>query len=216
MKNCGFSDLRIVNPQKYKKDEAYKMACFAKDIVDKMEFYPTLLMALADISTSVAFARRVSKTRAPYYYLDEISKELVKRNKKGRMAFVFGRETDGLTNDEIHQCDLRVSIPTCEPNGSLNLAQAVLLACYEIFKKSSSAKREKKEFFVAQSEMRPMIADFDKLMFEIGYDDRDEGQLRGKITAAFKDICCRAGLKEKEVNMFYGIWASVREVIKKG
>lgn len=215
MKNCGMEELRIVNPKKYKKDEAHKMACFAKDIIDKMDVYPTLPDALSDISTSVAFARRVSKDRAPYYYLNEISDELAKRNKKGKMAFVFGRETDGMTNEEIHQCDLRVAIPTCEPHGSLNLAQAVLLACYEMFRKSGSAKREKAEFFVTQAEMRPMIVDFDKLMSEIGYDDRDEGQLRKKITGAFKDICGRAGLKNKEVNMFRGIWAKVREVMKK-
>ena len=211
MANCGIYDLRLVNPVKYKKEEALRMACFAKDIVNNLKTFPILESALADASCSAAFTRRVSKDRAPYYYLKEAVPILLRRLAKGRLALVFGRETDGLTNDEIYQCDWRVSIPTSEPDGSLNLAQAVLIACYELFKKTPGAEREKKEFFAPHSETSVVIRDFDKLMFEIGYDDQDSGKLRQKIVRAFKDITGRAGIKPKEINMFLGIWAQIRK-----
>lgn len=213
MANCGARDLRLINPLKYKKEEALRMACFAKNIVNNLKIFPSLESAMADISCSAAFTRRVSKDRAPYYYLKEAVPILTRRLAKGCLALVFGRETDGLTNDEIYQCDYRVSIPMSEPDGSLNIAQAVLIACYELFKKTPGAKREKKGFFAPGSQIMPIVKDFDKLMFEIGYDDRDKGKLRQKIVRSFKDIIGRAGLKPKEVNMFLGIWAQVRKVM---
>ncbi|MBI2341796.1 MAG: RNA methyltransferase [Deltaproteobacteria bacterium] len=214
MKNCGINKLKLVNPVKYNQTEAYRMACFAKDVVDGAGFFTDLKDALADETCSVAFTRRLSKTRKPHYELEEIAPVLAKRVKKGRVALVFGREDDGLTNDELYQCDFRVHIPTFEPYGSLNLAQAVLIACYEIFRKSYNLKLDKADMFVDQKELRPMLASLDDMLIKIGYDD-DGGKLRKKIMQAFKEICGRSGLRRKDVNMFLGIWSRVRKSIVK-
>ncbi len=220
MKNCGIMRLKLVAPVNFNKKEALHMACFAKDTVEKAEFYDTLEDALSDETCSAALTRRVSKTRAPFYELKKIGLKLVQRAEEGSLALVFGRETDGLTNEEICQCDYRVSIPTYEPHGSLNLAQAVLLTCYEIFMRAGHAKitRHVKKLdadeFVTQKEMRPMLTRMDETLNLIGYDDRDGGDLRRKILLAFKDIVGRGGLRKKDVNMFDGIWAQIRESIR--
>jgi TrmH family RNA methyltransferase len=214
MKNCGMNRLKLVNPVNYKQAEAYRMACFAKDVVDSAEFFTDLKDALADEACSVAFTRRLSKTRKPHYELEKIAPVLAGRVKKGNVTLVFGREDDGLTNDELYQCDFRVHIPTFEPHGSLNLAQAVLIACYEIFRKNYNLKLDKTDMFVDQKELRPVLASLDEMLIKIGYDD-DGGRLRKKIMQAFKEICGRGGLRRKDVNMFLGIWSRVRKAIVK-
>jgi tRNA/rRNA methyltransferase len=47
------------------------------------------------------------------------------------LFFVFGPESDGLTNEEVDRCDWVVTIPSSEGYRSLNLAQAVNVFCYE-------------------------------------------------------------------------------------
>lgn len=227
MKNCGITRLKLVDPIKFKPNDTYMMAVGAKDIVDSALHFKNLTDALKNETCSAAFSRRMTKDRIPYYSLSEITSTLIKRAKKGTLALVFGSEADGLTREDLYQCDFRVYIPTSESFGSLNLAQAVILACYELFKKrgqadfcsgrACSADHDKASFtatfFVDQKTIKPMLNDLEKLLSEIGYDSKHEGKLCKKIIQAFKEICGRAGLRKKDVNMFLGIFSQVRKNI---
>ena len=51
----------------------------------------------------------------------------------GKVALVFGREDKGLSNEELALSTQIVTIPTTDEYKSLNLAQAVMVCCYEIF-----------------------------------------------------------------------------------
>jgi len=215
MKNCGVTRLKLVSPVDYKPDKAYMMACSAKDVVDGAHIFETLKDALEDESCSVAFSRRMTRTRAPYYPLEEILPELSKRAGKGRIAFVFGREADGLTKEELYECDYRVFIRTSKKFGSLNLAQAVLLACHYFFMSTDADKEPSTGFFAVNKETAPMFDDFANLLVEIGYNHAGDVKLRKKIVQAFKETCGRAGLRRKDVNMFRGIWAQIRQAIHK-
>lgn len=215
MKNFDITHLRLVAPVEFKQNQAYMMAVGAKDIVDNAERFQKLSDALKDISCSVAFSRRMTKERAPFYSLDEISMKLAERAQNGRLGLVFGREADGLTREELYQCDFRTYIPTSASFGSLNLAQAVLIACQEIFKRSADSKITTENFFEDQRTVGPMLNDLEKLLFEIGYNRRGDTKLREKIIQAFKEICGRAGLRKKDVNMFLGIWSQIRKNLPK-
>lgn len=214
MKNFGITRLRLVDPVAFKPSQAYMMAVGAKDLVDGAEHFKKLSDALRDITCSVAFSRRMTKERAPYYSLEDTSDTIMKRASKGRIALVFGSEADGLTRDELYQCDFRVYIETSESFGSLNLAQAVLLACHELFKKRGQAAfpfPKNEEFFADKKTVKPMLIDLEKLLVEIGYDSKSDTKLRKKIVQAFTEICGRAGLRPKDVNMFLGIWSQIRK-----
>lgn len=215
MKNCGITRLKIVAPENYQQKQALMMACGAKDLVNNAHFFDTLPKALADESCSVAFSRRMTMERAPFYSLEEVVPTICKRSSAANCALVFGSEADGLTCEELYQCDYRVYIPTSESFGSMNLAQAVLIACYEFFRASKEYKVEENEFFADQKTIKPMLIDFTKLLVEIGYNYPGDAKLRKKIVQAFKEICGRAGLRPKDVNMFLGIWGQVRKAIGK-
>jgi TrmH family RNA methyltransferase len=49
------------------------------------------------------------------------------------VALVFGREDNGLANDEVARCTHLIRIPTGTDYVSINLAQAVMICCYELF-----------------------------------------------------------------------------------
>jgi tRNA/rRNA methyltransferase len=48
-----------------------------------------------------------------------------------RVAFVFGSERFGMSNEDVYRCHVCLSIPTLAEYGSLNLAQAVQLLAYD-------------------------------------------------------------------------------------
>jgi tRNA/rRNA methyltransferase len=134
MKNMGLFDLRLVNPCPVDHPEAVKFAVSAKDMLGKAALFPTLAAALADVPISVATTRRHGKYRQEIFMPDEIADKILADGGVNGAAIVFGRDDSGLTTDEVALCRWQATIPTGNEFGSLNLAQAVLIFCYELFK----------------------------------------------------------------------------------
>ncbi|WP_017980972.1 TrmJ/YjtD family RNA methyltransferase [Methanocaldococcus villosus] len=134
MKNFDFEELRIVGSKEIVNNEAYMMAMHAKDILDRAKFYKTFDDAIKDldfiIATSGARGGDRNLKRVPI-----TPKELAKKilEIKGKIGIVFGREDDGLRNEEIDKCDLLVSIPTSQKYPIMNLSHAVAVILYEIY-----------------------------------------------------------------------------------
>lgn len=219
MKNCGITDLRLVNPVPFKTRAALKWACNADDVLKKAKIYPTLDKALRDASFIVGLSRRPGKLRPPSMTQEKIVAKIRSRAAKGRVALVFGREADGLARSELEQCEIIWAIPTSDQYPSLNLAQAVLIACHQIFEKleARSKKREveENEVFVPRKRYQPALKAMERALKILGYDDEDGGVLREKILGIFSSLFGRGGLRQKDVNMFLGLSARIGERITK-
>jgi TrmH family RNA methyltransferase len=235
MMNCGVTDLRLVNPVPFKTKGAAKWAVSAHDILQHAKVFSMLDEALADASLVVGLSRREGKLRPPQFSSEKIVMKICSRMNRGRVALVFGREDDGLIREELDQCDLVWTIPTSKSYPSLNLAQAVLLACHEIFKKQGSpstklraGKEAKKqrirrhgsetgnetEVFVSRRQLAPVLERIDHALHLLGYDNQGGGNLRQKIVHALSDLFGRGGLRHKDVNMFLGLMARIEERVK--
>ncbi|CAB3288765.1 tRNA (cytidine-2'-O-)-methyltransferase TrmJ [Methanocaldococcus lauensis] len=136
MMNFDFEDLRIVGNRNIINDEAYMMAVHAKEILDNAKFYESFDEAIKDldfvIATSGARGGDRNLKRVPITP-KELSDKIL--NIKGNIGIVFGREDDGLRNEEIDKCDLLVSIPTSKKYPIMNLSHAVAVILYEIYTK---------------------------------------------------------------------------------
>ncbi len=109
--------------------DSYRTAHNAAMILDNAKIFKTLSEALADCQFSVAFSRRVFNSVLPHVMLPELPEKLPVN--EGKIALVFGRESKGLLLEEVNLCALVSEIPV--PGlMSLNLAQAVSVACYEL------------------------------------------------------------------------------------
>jgi tRNA/rRNA methyltransferase len=136
MKNLGFSQLRLVAPRdssniNYLKTRSYITACHATDIVDRLVIFDTLESAISDLNDTVGFTNRKGRLRGSGIYLPEWCIEYCNSNYP-RIGLIFGREDNGLSLDELALCRLEVEIPTFSDYNSFNLAQAVLLALYQL------------------------------------------------------------------------------------
>ena len=132
MKNMGLRELVLVNPAPMDLERTQIAAHHAEDMIESTRTCATLDEALAGARESYGFsARRRTQTWASLDMEDAVHRSLAIARGGGHIAFVFGREQTGLTNRELEMCTCQVHIDTAEYS-SLNLAQAVLLACYAL------------------------------------------------------------------------------------
>jgi tRNA/rRNA methyltransferase len=138
MKVMGLSDLTLVSPQaNHLSAEAIAMASHADDILRNARVVETLAQALKDSHLQFALSARTRYYSPPLVYLNDICVFLMKTSShiadpSSSIAFVFGPERTGLTNEDVMQCSHLLNIHTNPDYASLNLAQAVQLVSYEL------------------------------------------------------------------------------------
>ena len=140
MKNMGVSRLRLVNAVEFDPWRLEGIAHDTHDVIQQIETFTGLEAALADCVRVAGFtARRRAATR-PVATPRECADELLGFAADGPVALLFGREDHGLSNEALDRAHLVVTIPTTE-HASLNLAQAVLVALYELHLAAADATR---------------------------------------------------------------------------
>jgi len=132
MKVMGFEDLVLVAPRwpdVQQHAEAHAMASGATDVLERARVVATLTEALDGITYACATAMTPRDFGPPARAPRELFAELAPQ--AHRVAFVFGSERFGMSNDDVYRCHVALSIPTMPDYGSLNLAQAVQLLAYD-------------------------------------------------------------------------------------
>lgn len=215
MKNFGISDLRLIAPAAHLSKESLDWAVDAGDILDSARIYRDLAGALSDVSFSVAFTRRLGRTRRRHLTLADAAPLVADKSLSGGATLVFGREDAGLTNDEIGRCDVVVEIPTSHDLPSINLAQSVILACYETAKHMGLHTRDSdgrtvEESFVPREEIAPIIIKLEDMLASLGYENEPDRPLRARIVDQFEKLFGRAGLTRRDVAMFEGLIGRIR------
>jgi tRNA/rRNA methyltransferase len=139
MANFGLGRLRLVKPRcAWPSREAVIMASGADRVLDGAVLFETLEDAIADCTFVLAATARTHDQAKPVVGADEAAREAAPRIAAGEtVAYVFGRERNGLEMAEIGLADRIVTLPVNAAFASLNLAQAVVILSYEWFKLAS-------------------------------------------------------------------------------
>lgn len=141
MANFGLDELVVVNPRDgWPSEKARILASGASAIVDGARLAADLKAGLAPFDWVCATTARQREMVKPVLSPEEAAREMRRRLSAGqRCAILFGRERNGLTSDEVADCDAVVMIPVNSSFASLNLAQAVLILGYEWLKQTGEA-----------------------------------------------------------------------------
>lgn len=132
LKTMGFTGLWLVNPCELA-PEAWWVAHESGELLDQARHFPDLASALAEVDFSIATGARRRLDKDDYLLPQECRSAIAgKAASIGRAALVFGRESSGLTGEEVALCDAASRIPMAVEQPSLNLAQAVMLYAWEL------------------------------------------------------------------------------------
>lgn len=204
MANMGLSRLNLVNPRCGINQQSYNMATVGADILRRAALFPSLREALSGavyVLGTTARCRRWRDSLGPL----QAARKALEQARSGRVAIVFGPEDMGLSNDELELCNEVVTIPTAPDASSLNISQAVLLICYELFSSSEepgdlSGCRE----IPASVEMTEAMYDhMRESLLNIGYLNP---QKPDHTMGIIRRILTRAGLSASESRMLRGMF----------
>jgi tRNA/rRNA methyltransferase len=131
MKTMGFDLLRLVNPCEFKTGRARWVAHASTEILENAEVFDSLQEALNDMDFVIGATAKTRSVKGDHHPAASIPGMLkAKQNSVSKVAVVFGREESGLTNEELHLCDISTFVPMHTDYPSLNLSQAVMLYAY--------------------------------------------------------------------------------------
>jgi len=167
--NMGIKQLVVVDPRDCDLTRVLRMAThFAADIVENMEIHADLEAALAPFQYIVGTTARVGSQRPTLPNPRELAQRLIPLSQNNRIALVFGPEDTGLTNAELGLCQTVVTIPTAD-FASLNLAQAMMVLCYEVFAASRSDMTRFTPRLASRQELEDMYAHLKAVFVDIDF-----------------------------------------------
>ena len=184
------------------------MASGARDVLARARVVPSL----ADALTGAQFVCATAMTPrdfgppvfAPRARLPSLAQEALS------VAFVFGGERFGLSNDDVYRCHACLSVPTAEGFGSLNLAQAVQLIAYE-WRQALGGFDVQPRTPVADvadaAEVQAALAHWQEVLQAIGFLDPATPK---RLMPRLNQLLNRAQLRREELHILRGIARAAR------
>jgi TrmH family RNA methyltransferase len=210
MKNMGFSRLYLVRPVPY---DPYRLEGIAHDTVDIISTITrcdTLEQALDGCVRVAGFTARRRAAKREVISPREAAPALLEQAEEGDVALLFGREDFGLPNEILDRAHVVVTIPTTE-HASLNLAQAVLLAAYELHLAAADATRTlappRKQAPPATAEQyEKLFADAERGLFAI---DFFKTRFHEHIMRSLRTIVYRARPDGRELALLRAVFIEI-------
>ncbi len=217
MANMGLSDLVIAAPRELDMDEAARMSCSAKPILQSIRYVDSIAEAVADCGVVVGTTARLGLYRQHAQTPRELAPRIVNALDSGKVAIIFGPEDNGLQNEDLECCTDLLRIPTTDSYSSLNISQAVLLCCYELYvcKGAYTHIGEKSEEALGASRKR-LFEMWEKMLLDIGFMDEEKSQ---HMMLGVRRIFSRGSLSEDDVAILMGvarqaIWSAANQPAK--
>jgi len=219
MKNMGLNQLLLVNPHcDYLGEDGRKMAVHGIDILENAVSVRSLTEALTGCKKAIATTARNRSIPIKLETPDQALPWLLED--QNPVALIFGPEDRGLNNEELSQAQRFICIPTHSEYSSLNLAQAVTVCVYELYKATLTEANNQISINPNVPSNQEKIAPLDRLeqyyehlektLLEIGYLYPHTAQVKMQ---KFKRLFNRSGLTSDEVAMLHGILHQVKWAI---
>ena len=209
MKNMCLSDLVLVGPHEFPCAEASARASGADDILAAARVVETLAEAVGDCRVVIGASARLRSVPWPLLAPREAAALAFAEASRREVAVVFGRESSGLSNEELDLCTHLVHIPTNPDFSSLNVAMAVQVIAYELMLAAgaSAAAPGAQGEMASNAEMEGFFAHLEQALDDIGFTDERRSQ---KLMRRLRRLFHRAGPNPEEVNILRGILSAAQ------
>lgn len=207
MKTMGLRRLVLVDPQRFPSAEATALAAGADDLLTRAQIFSSLEEAIADCVWVVGTSARSRGQSVPVLPPQPAANALLAHVAGGPVALVFGRESSGLSNDELDRCNAFVQIPTDPDFRSLNLAAAVQVMAYACRMAALEQGEEQpiEEGYdppATQEEMEALFEHYLRVLIQIEFVDAERPR---HIMRRLRHLYQRKGMTASEVRILRGI-----------
>ena len=208
MKNFNFNKLTVIDPKPiFPNDKILATSVGAKNIINKANNFESLERSLKNIDIVIATSARFRNKNIKHIQLEDLKKI----NYRKKVAFLFGSEASGLSNNEISYANYTLQIPTNPDFKSLNLSHSLIIIAQYVsaiinskassFKKSKKVKSASKKDIVAMANL--CIKNLEDIKF---FKSKDKKPI---MLENLRNIFYRMELSTKETRILSGVFASL-------
>ena len=208
MKNFNFQKLVVVDPKPiFPNDKILATSVGAKNIINKAKSYENLERSLKNIDIVIATSARFRNKNIKHIQLEDLKKI----NYKKKIAFLFGSEASGLSNNEISYANYTLQIPTNPDFKSLNLSHSLIIIAQYVssiinskvssFNKSNKVKSASKKEIIAMANL--CIQNLEEINF---FKSKEKKPI---MLENLRNIFYRMELSTKETRILSGVFASL-------
>ncbi|WP_039849683.1 tRNA (cytosine(32)/uridine(32)-2'-O)-methyltransferase TrmJ [Grimontia indica] len=212
MKVMGLKHMVLVAPDCQVDGQAIALAAGASDIANNARIVDTVEEAVADCGLVIGTSARNRSLEWPMLDSRECGVKAIEEAAQYPVAFVFGRERTGLTNEELQACHFHVAIPANPEYSSLNLAMAVQTLCYEArmaWLDSQAYKGEVKEQpYPLAEDLERFYAHLEQVLDTTGFINKSHP---GMVMTKLRRLFNRARPESQELNILRGVLSSVEK-----
>ena len=208
MKNFNFNKLIVIDPKPiFPNDKILATSVGAKNIINKAKQFENLEKSLKNIDIVIATSARFRNKNIKHIQLEDLKKI----NYKKKIAFLFGSEASGLSNNEISYANYTLQIPTNPDFKSLNLSHSLIIIAQYVssiinakvssFNKSNKIKSASKREIVAMANL--CIKNLEDINF---FKTKEKKPI---MLENLRNIFYRMELSTKETRILSGVFASL-------
>lgn len=203
MANFRFEQLILVNPQVRISKKAKDRAVHAQRILENVKIKDTLEEALEEVDFAVGTTGLESDSSSNVIRNCMSAEDMGERAGKveGDVGVVLGRESKGLSNNELEKCDMVAKVPTSDDYPVMNITHAAGTVFYEIFK--NSGKKEGKASSRDEKEYLKHI--FKNMLDKLNYSEEENT----RYMRCLNNFIGRSFLEKKEANTLIGLFKRI-------
>lgn len=229
-KTMAIENLVLVNPKCFPDKQATVRATGAVDVLERAVVCGSLQDAVSNCAFVVGTSSRKRGLPPPEITPRELGRKVWQELRSGSVAIVFGRESSGLSNEEMDLCHCTTMIPANWEFGSLNIAAAVQVICYEVFMatlpQDSIGMNEVNDAvlmeqvpvevsegdgFATSMELEQFFAHLQQVLLEIKFLDPKQPKL---LMRRLRNLYYRTRMTRVEVNILRGILSAIQKSLK--
>ena len=208
IKNFNFHKLIVVNPKPiFPNDKILATSVGAKNIIKNAKYFETIEKSLKNSDIVIATSARFRNKNVKHIQLEDLKKI----NYKKKVAFLFGSEASGLSNNEISYANYTLQIPTNPGFKSLNLSHSLIIIAQYVssiinpkksyFKKSNKIKSASKKEIISMANL--CINNLEEVNF---FKSKEKKPI---MLENLRNIFYRMELSTKETRILSGVFASL-------
>ena len=203
MHNMGLHRLVLVDPKNCDRDRMSKTATGSSTkVLEDMDIYKNLREALAPFQYLVGTTARIGALRPALTRPRSLAQQMIPISLNNLVGILFGPEDRGLSNDQLRFCHTIATVPTASFS-SLNLAQAVVIFCYELFLATDRTQKETSVPRLANSfELEGMYDHLREMLSKIGFLDPQNPE---HWLLNIRRFLSRVPLRAREVRIIRGV-----------
>ena len=208
LKNFNFNKLILINPKPiFPNDKIIATSVGARDVIKKSKVYDDLEPAVKNIDYLIATTSRFRNKNLKHIQLNDLKK--IDFNK--RVAFIFGSEASGLSNNEISYANYSLQIPTNSKFKSLNLSHSLIIVAQIIFNLINTSFKTYTKSKKIKSATKDQVQAMANLCIK-NLEDKNffkQSEKKPIMIENLRSIFYKMDLSEKETRILSSVFASL-------